>query len=151
MIVPQSEALWAAVSVTVTARGTIENGPKTEDDWLKLRRDAVTLAEASNLIVMTDRRVARPGEGPLDPKSHLAPAEIEALIAANRENWVKFSNSMHESARKAVEAIDARNARALSAAADSLTRTCDGCHRQYWFPRQQRNRDFDGGSQRFGR
>jgi hypothetical protein len=147
MIVPQSDALWAAVSVTITARGTVENGPKTDDEWMKLRRDAVTLAEASNLIVLTSRPVARPGEGPLDPKAHLTPAEIEKLIATNRENWVKFSNSMHQSARMAVQAIDARNTRDLSAAADSLTRSCDGCHRQYWFSKQQRNREFD----RFGR
>src|SRR5262245_19745985 len=149
MIVPQSDALWGAVSVTVTTRGTVENGPKTDDDWMKLRRDAVTLAEASNLILMP-RPVARPGEGPQDPKAHLAPAEIEALIANSRENWVKFSNAMHKSARMAVQAIDARNARDLSAAADSLTRSCDGCHLQYWFAKQQRSREFDS-FQRFGR
>jgi hypothetical protein len=149
MIVPQSEALWGAVSFSVTARGTIENGPKTEDDWLKLRRDAVTLAEAANLILMTERRVAKPGEGPMDPKAHLHPDEIEKLLASNRENWVKFSNSMYQNARMAVAAIDARNTKKLSDATDQLTRTCDGCHKQYWFPKRL-NRDFDS-FQRFGR
>src|SRR3954463_15917228 len=55
MVMPNADVLWNAVSTKVTDKGTEENAPKTEDDWKVVRSSAVTIMEASDLILMPGR------------------------------------------------------------------------------------------------
>jgi hypothetical protein len=138
MVVPQSAALFGAVSVTVSARETQTNYPQTDQEWLELRRQVITMAEASNLIVIRGRRVAKPGETAQDPRSQLSPEQIADLVQSRWEDWVKFSQDMNRGSMDAVKAIDDRDTQALTRAADKLIESCEFCHRIFWTPRPAR-------------
>ena len=80
VIDPSADVLWDSVEVIATLEGTERKAPRTDDDWKVLRRHAVALAEASNLLLIPGRHVARPGEKPDDARVELQPQEIEALL-----------------------------------------------------------------------
>src|SRR3954464_13669751 len=81
MVMPNADVLWNAVSTKVTDKGTEENAPKTEDDWKVVRSSAVTIMEASDLILMPGRHMAASGEKEQDPNVNLSPEKIEAMIS----------------------------------------------------------------------
>jgi cytochrome c556 len=122
--------------VEVGLKGTVERIPTTDEEWAKLRYQAVTLAEASNLILMEGRRVAAPGdkgERASDPNA-LAPEKIEELIGKDRANWTKFAQAMHQAAMTAIKAVDSRKSEAVSDAGNDINTACEDCHKQYWYP-----------------
>jgi len=68
---PAADALWNAVSFTATLQGQHETRPETPEAWQAVRRNAITLLEATNLILIPGRRIApadmAPAPGELDP------------------------------------------------------------------------------------
>jgi len=52
MVDPSADVLWESVATIVTAAGTEERQPKTDDDWKNVHRHAVILVEATNLLKM---------------------------------------------------------------------------------------------------
>src|SRR5687767_13080996 len=62
VIDPEADVLWNSVATIVTASGTEEREPRTDEDWATLRRSAIQLVEATNLLRVPGRHVARPGE-----------------------------------------------------------------------------------------
>ena len=75
---PAADALWDSVEVVATLEGTEHKAPKTDDDWKVLRQHAIALVEASNLLLIPGRHVAKPGEKADDARVDLHPEEIEA-------------------------------------------------------------------------
>ena len=61
MVMPAAQQLWDAVGVDVTAQGEIEKKPETDEQWAQLRAAAVTLAEASNALLVQGRHAAPAG------------------------------------------------------------------------------------------
>ena len=61
LVDPSADYIWDAVATTVTAKGKEEKYPRTDEEWKELRRRAIQLMEASNLLLIPGRRVARPG------------------------------------------------------------------------------------------
>jgi hypothetical protein len=55
---PAADAIWGAVEIVATLEGKVEKQPTTDDEWQAVRRHAVTLMEAGNLLVIPGRRVA---------------------------------------------------------------------------------------------
>ena len=55
---PTAEVLFDAVSYESTAAGITQIKPTTDEDWAKVRRHALLLAEVTNLLRMPGRRVA---------------------------------------------------------------------------------------------
>jgi hypothetical protein len=78
---PSADALWESVATTVSAAGVDEKQPKTPEEWAEVRRRAITLIEATNLLIMEGRHVAKPGEKAENEEVELGPEEIEKLIA----------------------------------------------------------------------
>jgi hypothetical protein len=99
-----------------------------------VRRHAVALAEASNLLIMPGRRVARPGEKADDPNVDLPPEEIQKLVDADRESWVHLAHGLHDAASQTLAAAEARDVKALLAAGEVLDTACESCHKKYWYP-----------------
>jgi len=133
---PSADSLWAAVSSTVTASGTENRQPKTDDDWKTVRRYAVALAEAPNLLLTPGRRVSQAG-GKLEDaqvKGILAPEEIARKIAADRPAFVQRAQALRLAAKEALAAIDARDAARLFEAGGKLDQACESCHVKYWYP-----------------
>ena len=135
MVMPNADVLWNSVSTKVTDKGTEENAPKTEDDWKVVRSSAVTIMEASDLILIPGRHMAAPGEKEQDPHVNLSPEKIEALINADRASWVKMAHDLHDSILPALKAIDAKDAMALSDAGAGIDKACEDCHLKYWYPK----------------
>jgi len=136
MVAPEADVLWNAVSSSVTDKGVEEKAPKNDEEWARVRHEAITLAEATNLILMSGRHVAKPGEKAEDPKVQLSPEQIEALINQDKESWTKFSHGLRDATMVAVQAIDAKNAEALSNAGDGIDKACETCHLKYWYPNE---------------
>jgi hypothetical protein len=55
---PAADYLWASVASISTKAGLEERQPRTEEAWHEVRRHAVTLVEATNLLIMKGRRVS---------------------------------------------------------------------------------------------
>jgi cytochrome c556 len=137
IVMPAAQIIWDSVAVDVTEKGTIEKGPVTDEDWTKLRETAVTLAEATNLLIVQGRRAAPPGAKSENPDSELEPEQIQALIAKNRPAFVAHAHVLHEAAMEALRAIDARKLDGISDAGGTIDAACEGCHLQFWYPNQQ--------------
>src|SRR4249920_4142895 len=96
MVDPSADYLWESVATIVTKAGTEERRPRTDDDWKKVRRAAITMVEATNLLIMDGRAVAKPGEKSENPGIELGPEEIEKVIASDRTAWVNFAHALHD-------------------------------------------------------
>src|SRR5437667_2586220 len=82
IIMPSADKLWGSVATTVSAKGVEEIVPKTDEDWETVRNYAVTIVEATNLLLIPGRRVAAEGKTEAD-KSELPPEQIETKIKAD--------------------------------------------------------------------
>jgi hypothetical protein len=136
MVGPRADSLWNAVSISVTEKGPETKAPRNEEEWASLRYEAVTLSEAMNSILVSGRKVAKPGDPARDPKTELTPDQIEALIDQDRANWTKLAHELQNSVAVALKAIDAKDAEALSNAGGGIDSACETCHKQYWYPNE---------------
>ena len=136
IVEPSADVLWNAVGVTVTQAGTEETAPETDEDWAHVRWSAVTLAEATNALIIPGRSIDAPDTKPEDPSSELNPAQIKARVDANRPVWVAFAHGLHAAAMQAVRAIDAKDVTALTDAGGAIDAACESCHLQFWYPPQ---------------
>ena len=83
MVDPAADQVWQAVMTVDSDKGTVETVPRSDEDWTVARRGAVTLLEASNLLMIPGRRVAKPGEKSEAPGVELEPAAMGALIESD--------------------------------------------------------------------
>ncbi len=137
---PAADALWASVESTTTADSSVDKQPLTAADWAIVRRHAVALVEAGNLLAHTGRPVAR--EGRVIEDAHiegvLTAHEIQSLILANPSAFVRHVQDFQSASQEALSAIDARDPSALFDAGGKLQQACEQCHRTYWYPNAKR-------------
>jgi hypothetical protein len=81
---PSADVLWESVATIVSAKGTEERRPRTDEEWATVRRNAIRLLEATNLLIMEGRHVAKPGEKSENPGIELEPEQMEKLINEDR-------------------------------------------------------------------
>jgi hypothetical protein len=133
LIDPSADAIWDSVEIIATLEGTEHKAPKTDDDWKTLRRHAIAVIEASNLLLIPGRHVARPGEKAEDPRVDLHPEEIETLLATDPAAWALRAHWLHDAAMQSLKAIEARDVTALLNSGETLDAACESCHRNYWY------------------
>jgi hypothetical protein len=144
---PNADYLWGTVSATVTSKGTITKVPKTDDDWKEVRRHAVSLFEATNLLIMPNRHVARPGEKSDNPDIEEAPEAIEAHIHQDPATFANRIEALRDASASMLAAIDKKDPVALESSGDILDRACESCHLVYWYPKDEVGRKiFEGSS-----
>jgi hypothetical protein len=136
LVDPSADDVWLAVTTVVTAKGTEEKVPRTDEDWAIARRGAIRLTEAPNLLMMPGRHVARPGEKSETPGIELEPEEMEALINKDRAAWIERAKALHDASLAALRAIDAKDAPKLFELGEQIENACESCHSQYWYPNQ---------------
>jgi hypothetical protein len=129
-----ADVLWDSVSTIVSRDGIDERQPRTPEEWANVRRNAVTLVEATNLLLMEGRKVARPGEKAENPDVELGPEEIQTVIDGDRAAWVKFAHGLHDAGMVALKAIDEKNVQGLQDAGEGIDNACEQCHLKYWYP-----------------
>lgn len=134
MIDPAADAVWDAVVTDVTEDGILEIRPETEGDWQRLRRHALTLAEASNLLLVQGRRIAAPESRSELPGIDLHPDAIQELVTEDWDAWVEVARGMHDTSLVVLGAIEARDVDGLLAAGTELDVACENCHARYWYP-----------------
>ena len=134
IIDPAADAVWDSVVIVSNESGIQTTQPETDKDWLTLRRHAITLVEASNLLLMDGRAVAAPESRSELPGIDLEPDEIEALLAADRTTWSALVSELHESGIQVLNAVDTQDVDALLVAGDRLDLACENCHATYWYP-----------------
>ena len=134
---PSADVLWESVATIVSAAGTEERRPKTDEDWANVRRNAIRLVEGPNLLVMEGRHVAKPGEKSENPGIELEPEQMEKLINDDRASFIKLAKALQDAGAKALQAIDAKNAEGLLDAGETIDTACENCHLKYWYPLDQ--------------
>jgi hypothetical protein len=140
---PTADVLFDAVTYDVTAAGVEEKMPKTREEWADVRRHALLLVEATNLLKMRGRRVApktpvlelEPTEkGPED----LGPDEIQALIDADPAAFSRLAQGLADAALTALQAADAMSVDKLFESGDAIDKACENCHLRYWYPKDHK-------------
>lgn len=96
LIIPAADAVWAAGG----------EAPKNDEEWTKVRNNALALAEAGNLLMIGDR-VKDQGE------------------------WMKASQTLVDAGTAAFTAAEAKNVEGVMMAGDALYNSCEGCHLKY--------------------
>ena len=130
---PAADTIWDSVATTITTKGKIEKAPHTAEEWTTVRRSALQLLEASNLLQIPGRRVAKPGEQN-NQGIELQPDQIETLINQDRQSWIGFAHGLHDAATQAVNAADAKDPAKVLESGEQIDNACEHCHQQYWYP-----------------
>jgi len=60
---PSADVVWLSVTTVVNKDGIVETAPVSDEEWNAVRRGAIALVEAANLLQIPGRHVAAPGDG----------------------------------------------------------------------------------------
>lgn len=134
IIDPSADVLWGAGGTVVDKDGFHELAPKTEEQWLDVRRAAVRIIEGGNLLMMPGREGAPPGTKSETPGIELEPAEITALIKKNRKSFDGFAKALQNVGSEALRASDTKNPALLLDLGARLDAVCESCHQTFWYP-----------------
>jgi len=134
VIDPSIDVVWNSVATIIDDGRMTDRAPATDEDWAEVRRHALIVSEAANLLLVPDRPVAPPGAPSQAPGIELAPEEIRKLIRENPEGWNLYVQELQDSLNPALAAIDAKNPQALFDAGEQIDTTCENCHQVFWFP-----------------
>jgi len=141
MIDPSAEYLFDTIVEIVDEKGIIDKTPKTDEEWQEVRRRALMLVEAPNLLVAPGRKVAKPGEKAEYPEVELHPEQIQKLIDDDRDAFVRRARRLQDAAMLALKAIDARDKKELFSKLGDVDKACESCHLHYWYPNDKRARE----------
>lgn len=133
LIDPHVDALWNAVRIVVDEQGVQEYAPETEEEWEALRRNALSLIEGGNALMIPGRRVAPEGAGAVYPDYEYLPGEVAEKLEQDPDSWVGFARGLQQSVLPALEAVEARDTEALIEAGEAINAACEACHTQYWY------------------
>lgn len=138
MIDPIADNIFDAVGIIEDATGIHERVPTSDADWDKIRIGAVTMAEGAYLL-----KVPRPwtpegdnnnSEGPDAPE--LSPAEIEAKVKADPVEWNARIEALRNVGLEVMDIVRRKDTAELWDASENLDTACEGCHRSYWYPKE---------------
>jgi hypothetical protein len=134
IIDPSADALWGAAGTVVDKEGIHELFPKTQEEWLDVRRAAVRIIEGGNLLMMPGREAAPVGTKSDAPGVELEPAQITALIRKNRKSFNAFAKALRVLGLEALQASDAKNVVLLMDIGARMENVCESCHQTFWYP-----------------
>jgi hypothetical protein len=138
IIDPSADVLWGAVGTVVDKEGTHEMLPKTQEEWLDVRRAAVRIIEGSNLLMMPGRDAAPAGTKSEVPGVELEPAQMTALIRKNRRTFDAFARELQVLGVEASKASETQNGMLLMDIGARMEDVCEGCHKTFWYPPPER-------------
>jgi hypothetical protein len=131
---PSADVVWGAVGTVVDQDGAHETFPKTQEEWLNVRRAAIRIVEGANLLMMPGREAAPPGSKSEAPGVELEPPEITALIRKKRTSFDAFARALQAVGAEAVRASDAQDTAALLDIGGRMQDVCESCHQTFWYP-----------------
>jgi len=131
---PSADVVWGAVGAVADQDGLRDLAPKTPEEWLEVRRAAVRLIEAANLLMMSPREAAPAGAVSAAPGVEPEPAEITALIGSERAGFDGFAMALQAVAVEALRAIETTDKDRLIEAGGAMEEVCESCHQTFWYP-----------------
>jgi cytochrome c556 len=133
MVVPTSKVVFEAVSTETVQGKEVQKEPKTDAEWAAVKENALKMVEASKLMTMDGRHVAR-NMNAKGKDGELGPKEIEALLVKHRPEWNRFAREFGEVANTAVKAAEKKDKDGVFGAAGDLDTACENCHQTFWYP-----------------
>ncbi|MES2626797.1 MAG: hypothetical protein V4628_16035, partial [Pseudomonadota bacterium] len=109
VINPNARQLWGGVSYVESEEGVEETFPQTQEDWDRLKANAIALVEGSNALMLPGRGMNSAGVTPDRPDFQFAPEEIEQLLRDDPENWIINLQAMQDSVLETIDAIDRKD------------------------------------------
>ena len=106
IVIPASQAIFDAV---VYENGELARAPRTDDEWFRVRMQALAVAEAGNLLMMPGR-------------------------AKDSGDWPTFARAMVDAGERAAHAAESQDIDRLLHTGGELYRTCAACHEKYITP-----------------
>lgn len=134
---PAGDMVWDSVTTVIDKQGLHETIPKTDEEWFKVRSGVITLIEASNLLMVPGRAMAKPGERSEAPGVELEPAEMEELVRKDPEGWNSRARDLHNISLKVLDVVEKKDSQALFDIGEDLDKACESCHRAYWYPNEK--------------
>jgi hypothetical protein len=136
VIDPAADTLWASVATTTDRKGTVEHRPRSDADWLSLRRTALVLVESTNLLAQPDRVVAHPGHVLADASAPgmLTAEQIQHALDTQHATLATLARGLQDAAREALAAIDKRDIAGLEVSGGHIDEACEACHKVFWYP-----------------
>jgi hypothetical protein len=138
IIDPSADVVWGAVGTVVDQTGIHESLPKTDEEWLEVRRATVRIIEGANLLRMPGREAAPPGTKSDAPGVELEPIAITALMKKNRKAFDALATALQAVALEALRASDARDPAMLLEVGARMENVCESCHQAFWYPQEKR-------------
>ena len=106
VIDPNADIVWEAVQTIISAEGTEEIRPRSDEAWTEVRNAAITLAESGNLLMMVPR-------------------------AKDGGEWMTRAKEFIDASEAAIRAAEAKNADRLFTIGGDIYETCSRCHQKY--------------------
>ena len=137
IIDPSADVLWGAAGTVVDQGGIQDMLPKTQEEWLNVRRAAVRIIEGSNLLTMAGRDAAPAGAESEAPGVELEPAQITALIKKKRNSFNAFARALQVLGAEALRASETKDANLLVDIGGRMEDVCESCHQTFWYPQEK--------------
>jgi cytochrome c556 len=137
VVEPASAIVWKTPDYFNDPEAAKKIKPEQADaDWAALRKGAVALSEASNLLAMEGRVVVHPG-GKLEnegQEGNLTAAQINEKLKTDRAQFLVFAKVLQDANLQTIDAIDKKNPDALLEAGGKIDEACEACHKVFWYP-----------------
>ena len=136
IIDPEADVIWNATGTIANKKGIVEHYPKTDEDWEAQRRAVLRLLEASNLLLIPDRKVAATPFESAGP-GVFSSAEVQHQLESRRAVFNGMALNLRGAAQELLKAVDTRNVKSLLELGDALDHACEGCHKTFWYPNEK--------------
>ncbi len=103
---PAADVIWGSVGTVVSAEGTEERAPKTDEEWAAVLNSAFVMTESGNLMMMGSR-------------------------AKDTGEWMRQSQALIDVGIRTVKAAQARDKDAIFTVGGDIYDVCANCHRTY--------------------
>jgi cytochrome c556 len=103
---PAADVVWGAVGTIVSAEGTEERAPETDEEWAAVLNSAFVITESGNLMMMGSR-------------------------AKDNGEWMRHSQALIDVGIRTVKAAEARDKDAIFQVGGDIYDVCANCHQAY--------------------
>jgi cytochrome c556 len=140
MVDPAADVIWGSIASHVDAHGETAKQPRTPEDWEMVRRAALTLSEAPNLLVMPGRRVAFEGQTLSDSQAPgiLTADQIQIGVDSDHAEFGRRAKALQDLGIRTLAAANAKDVPALMEVAGDIDDACENCHLRFWYPKNAR-------------
>jgi len=133
VVEPSADFIWGSVSTNVTSKGVEKKIPRTDEEWDEVHKRAIALVEATNLLLIPNRHVAKPNEKADNPDSERDPKDIDVMLAKDRATFLKHIGALREVSLKMLTSVEARDVQGMDTNGQALDKVCEDCHMIYWY------------------